>query len=233
VRRAAGGSRPDLTGWLAARAILLSLVTALILAWMLGAIAAAHRSPSNAEAACRWMAHCFPILIVAIVPAAWQSLVVAIILGRGPAPALGLPRWLAQHVGRRAAITVWSGAAIIPFVVLMLAPFVIVARDAGAWRGMSEGLRLLRRHALALIGLFVISWIGYQALLLCDAAAWLPGPLDSWFIRLSLPGLTIFWSWVHWVGMALLGLWLAYAFMEIATPFDVRKEHADDRLRAV
>jgi hypothetical protein len=215
-RRQAPNSRFDPTRMLAARAILLSLVTALVLAWLLGAVTAGKACCPRAGAARRLRAHYLPILLVTLVPAAWQSMMVAIILGRGPAPGVNLLRWLAHHVGRGGAVTVWSALVIIPFVLLILAPFAIVAQNTGAWRGISQGLRLLGRNALALIGLFVISWIGYQVLLLCDAAAWLPGALDSWFIRFSLPGLTIFWSWVHWVGMALLGLWVAYAFMEIA-----------------
>ncbi|HUT73916.1 MAG TPA: hypothetical protein VM221_03660 [Armatimonadota bacterium] len=215
-RRQAPNSSFDPTRMLAARAILLSLVTALVLAWLLGAITVKDDSSRKAAgAAQRLRAHYLPILLVVLVPAAWQFMMGAIIFGRGPAPGVNLLRWLAHHVGRDGALSVWYASAMIPFVLLMLAPFAIVAQNTGAWRGISQGLRLLGRNVLALIGLFVIAWGGYQALLLCDAAASLPAPLVSWFIMLSLPGLTIFWSWVHWVGMALLGLWVAYAFMEI------------------
>jgi hypothetical protein len=96
---------------------------------------------------------------------------------------------------------------------LMLAPFVIMARGAGWWRGIVEGLRLLRRYWPAVIAVFIIFRVGWEVLVVWDALS----PWETnWATGLSSPPTMLLWSWVGTAALALLGLWVAYALMEIA-----------------
>ena len=100
-----------------------------------------------------------------------------------------------------------------PAVALMLAPYVVVARGVGAWNAIIEGWRLLGRRWFALVTLFVLYWVGYEVLNVWEALS--PWPAYRSTLSLSIPA-PVMWLWIHDLGLALLGLWLAYALVEIA-----------------
>ena len=101
--------------------------------------------------------------------------------------------------------------ALIVSLAFSLAPFVIVARSAGLRDGIVGGLRLLRRNWRPMLALFVCFRIGYEVIAVWDLIpAWREGLLTSRADAL-LP-----WGWVSAAASALLGLWVAYAFMDIA-----------------
>jgi len=102
----------------------------------------------------------------------------------------------------------------LPVWILILAPFVIIARHVGLKAGAVESIRLLRERWVGLLALFVAYRVGYEVLFIWRAAA--PWPLEWWAVNLSIASPAMWWRWAYHAGFALLGLWLAYAFMEIA-----------------
>ena len=70
------------------------------------------------------------------------------------------------------------------------------------------------RRWLALVTLFVLYRVGYEVIAVWKALS--PWPAYRAYLSLSLPA-PLLWTWVGEMALALLGLWLAYAFMEIAT----------------
>jgi hypothetical protein len=68
------------------------------------------------------------------------------------------------------------------------------------------------------VGLFIVYRVGWEIIAAWSAATpwdrW--GGLPSRAPSLSSPPVLLAWSWVATMGATLLGLWLAYAFMEIA-----------------
>jgi len=98
-------------------------------------------------------------------------------------------------------------------IALMLAPFVIMGRGVGWRRGIIEGIRLLGRRWLALVTLFVLYRIGYEVVSVWNALS--PWPTERRALTLTIP-VPVLWVWVGEIGIAVLGLWVAYAFVEIA-----------------
>ena len=66
---------------------------------------------------------------------------------------------------------------------------------------------------LWLVGLFVIFRAGYEVLAVWKALA--PWPIEGGLIYRVMWGPAT-WMWAHNVGLALLGLWVAYGCMEVA-----------------
>jgi hypothetical protein len=98
-------------------------------------------------------------------------------------------------------------------IALMLAPFAIMTRGVGWRRGILDGLSLLRRRWLALVTLFVLYRIGYEVVSVWRLLS--PWPIERRALTLTIPA-PVVWVWVGEIGFALLGLWVAYAFVEIA-----------------
>ena len=159
-----------------------------------------------------WRAHYAPVVAVVLMLAVWQAL-------------RYIPRshWSAlvgvfDSFGR---VGIVVGAALIeavlvaPLVALMLAPFVMVARGLGVRAGIVESLRLLRRYWPALIVLFLIFRLGYELLTIWWLLLW-PRFIQPLLITITRPTSALLWLWAHYAAIALLGLWLAHAFMEIA-----------------
>ena len=143
-----------------------------------------------------------------------------------PVLAVVMIRFAAWTAIRAPYVAVWPRIAGVPFadpvsqalvaaprVALMLAPFVVVGMGLGVKRAIVEGLRLLRRRWFALVTLFVLFRVGYEVLRLWEALS--PWPASRTYLSLSIPA-PVVWVWVSEIGFALLGLWLAYAFMDIA-----------------
>jgi len=104
-------------------------------------------------------------------------------------------------------------ATALPAVALMLAPFAVMGLAVGWRRAIVDGLRLLRRRWLALVTLFALFRLGYEVLAVWTSLAPWPLPRSHLNLSISAPAM---WLWVREIALALLGLWLAYAFMEIA-----------------
>jgi len=178
-------------------AVAVAVVVAL-LGWMLGT------SPliGATELRRNWKLHYWPVF--AVVAAEW-AISMAVL-------------WPLPYVWARipheplvdAILNVVTAA---PVVLLTLAPFVVMGRGVGWRQGIVEGLRLLRRRWLALVTLFVLYRVGYEGLAVWRALP--PWPTYRTYSSLSIPA-PLAWMWVSEMGLALLGLWLAYAFMEIA-----------------
>jgi hypothetical protein len=78
--------------------------------------------------------------------------------------------------------------------------------------GAKTSLRLLREHWPALLALLVIFRVGYEVLTLWNAVpGWPERSYQVWGAWLPMA-----WRLVVVAGDALLGLWLAHAFMELA-----------------
>jgi hypothetical protein len=142
-----------------------------------------------------WRTHYAPVFLVALIGAALMAL------------QYGGPWWWRPLAG---VVTLAQTAASIA---LMLAPFAIVAGGVGAGRGIAEGLRLLGRHWLALVVLFIVFRVPYELLSMWMTLAQLH---LSEPMLISRPSASLLWMWPNYLGSALLGLWLAHAFMEIA-----------------
>lgn len=173
-----------------------------------------------------WKAHYVPALIVtlilavfmvALMPVIWFCNVLTDLLERLGDIALNL----ASAVQQAPLVVTWVG----PSLVLMLAPFIIVARTTGTCEGIVEGLRLWRRRWATLVVLFVVFRVACEVLAVWMALS--PWQLNGWAVSLSEP-VPAAWLFLDHVGLALLGLWVAYAFMEIAktTPANARAEGA-------
>lgn len=98
-------------------------------------------------------------------------------------------------------------------VLLMLAPFVVVGREVGARAGISEGIRLLRRQWASVAALYVVYCVAWQLLDVWPGLLRVPHLL---MVTYQAP-LNVIASSVNQVFSSLLGLWVAYAFMDIAT----------------
>jgi len=170
------------------------LVSTLLLVCLLGWVRDRDRHIRLADLPGYWRRHWPPVLALTLIVVALYAL-----MWLRPLPAL------AQEVA-------W------PLVVmaLMFAPFAIVARGVGAWRGFVEGLQVWRRQWATVLVLFVLYRVGWELIAVWSSAA--PWEKGWRTLRggLSSPPTMLLWSWVGAVAVALLGLWLAYAFMEIA-----------------
>ena len=98
-------------------------------------------------------------------------------------------------------------------IALMLAPFAIMARGVGWRRGIIEGLSVLRRRWLTVVTLFVLFRIGYEVVSVWRLLS--PWPAERRALTLTIPA-PVLWMWVGEIGLALLGLWVAYAFVQVA-----------------
>ena len=148
-----------------------------------------------------WRAHYLPVLSIWLLLAVWLTLLQTLagmrMAGRSPII------WDATDV-----------VLLVPFVALMLAPFVVVCRSVGARAGIAEGWRLLCANWAAVLMLFVLFRVGYEVLAIWEAIV--PWSRGAWRLGFHMGPVAMPWLWVDRAGAALLGLWVAYAFMEIA-----------------
>ena len=167
-----------------------------------------------------WKAYYAPVLPVAMIPAVWQAMPLLTILLHFFPFSWAWSMTEGNLLSELAAGGVGFAADVLrellflgPPVAVMLAPYVVVARNVGAWKGIVEGLRLLGRHWLALVTLFVLYRIGYEVVAVWNALS--PWPTERRALTLTIP-VPVLWVGVGEIGLALLGLWVAYAFVEIA-----------------
>ena len=171
-------------------------------------------------------AHYVPVLVLWLILMGWVMLAMPLVTVANWLPEVA-ERWggmalsLASVMQEALFLVAW----VVPLLLLMFVPFAIVAQRLGAWSGIVEGLRLWRRRWLAAVALFVVFRVAYEVLVVWTALA--PWPTEPWAVSLGTPAPAL-WQWAHQVGLALLGLWMAYAFMEIAktTPANARAEGA-------
>jgi hypothetical protein len=117
--------------------------------------------------------------------------------------------------------------AFVCIVPLTLAPFAIVAHRMGTRQGIAEGWRLLRANWPAMLVLFIVVRVASEVVDVCKLLA--PWPLTNdagWLIVALGPAA---WSWATQMMEVLLALWLAYAFMEIATETPAAVAEASSR----
>jgi len=181
-----------------------AVVGTLIFVGLVGWMRSGNRRLAVADLRHYWRAYYGPALAVALVGVAAYSVL------QTPAYFRSGPAWIYQTPLAYLLFRLLMRAL---GVALMLAPFVVVVRGVGARKAIVEGWGLLGSRWLALVTLFALYRVGYELLNLWQALA--PWPAYRSLLHLNLPG-PLMWSWVHDLGMALLGLWLAYAFMEIA-----------------
>jgi len=170
------------------------LVSTLLLVCLLGWVRDRDRRIRLADLPGYWRRHWPPVLALTLIVVALSALM-----------------WLLRSV----PAFIYEAEAL-GGLVLMFAPFAIVARGVGAWRGFVEGLRLWRRHWPTVVAIFVLFRVGWELIAVWNSAA--PWERGWRTLRggLSSPPTMLLWSWVGAVAVALLGLWLAYGFMEIA-----------------
>jgi len=210
LRILAGGSE-SASRYMPAMALLwLSLIPiiavhVLVFVALAGSMLSAETRVTTATIRQSWKAHCWPVFAVALV-----SFVVTSGLETAYVPLWPHLADLPFADAADAAVRVAIAAVGIAF---MLAPFVIMGRGVGWRRGIVEGLRLLRRRWFALVTLFVLYRVGYEVVAVWNALS--PWPTERRALTLTIP-VPVLWAWVGEIGLALLGLWVAYAFVEIA-----------------
>jgi len=161
-----------------------------------------------------WRDHYLPVLALGLIVVAWGLLWLTLSLSIGA-------RFEARFIAHPVGYIIQS----LPIWALLLAPFVIVGRRVGVRAGIVEGIRLLRSRWASLVALFLIFRLCYEALVVWKAAA--PWALRAPMMSISIASPAVWWAWAHDVGLALLGLWLAYAFMDIARGPAAPMENAD------
>jgi len=197
----------SLCGFLAVTAVLFLPVFVGLLGWVRDA-----RQPVRISAWARYLRESYwPMAkgMSVFFAVAFASLLAAALLSWAVA---GLGRLVGRSVNAQDSFPLLAVAGVVP---LILAPFAIVGRRLGTRQGIVEGWRLLRANWPAMIALFLLFRVGREVFAVWTALA--PWPLTDdkgWLI--VAPG-SVAWSWLAHVGEALLGLWLAYAFMAIAT----------------
>ena len=178
------------------------LIRALILVALIGSIKDGSTSVTSADVRRYWKEHYWPVLpILLIGMGIWYGFEAMIL------------HWWERIVEIPNMDTLAELTLLAPAVTLMLAPFVVVGRGVGWTTGIIEGLRLLRRRWFALVTLFVLYRVGYELIPMWNALS--PWPARRAFLNLSIPA-PVLWVWVGEIGIAVLGLWVAYAFVEIA-----------------
>jgi hypothetical protein len=105
--------------------------------------------------------------------------------------------------------------AYLGILLLTLAPFAVVGRRFGTRQGIAEGWRLLRANWPAMVVLFLVLRLALEAVAIWTLLA--PWPLTKQTGSLIVAPGAVAWSWAARMGEAMLGLWLAYAYMEMAT----------------
>ncbi len=175
--------------------IALTAASVLFLVGLLGWLRDSDRRIRLAAWPGYWRSHYVPVFLVALIGAALMVSVYA-------------TSWWWRPVAGVVSLAQTAAS-----IALLLAPFAIVARSLGVRRGIAEGLRLLGRHWLALIGLFVVFRVPYELV-----AVWKMLSLQHLHepMLISRPSADLLWMWPSYLGSALLGLWAAHAFMEIA-----------------
>jgi len=185
-------------------AALRTVLHVLIFVALVGWIKDQNRRPAVADLRRYWRAYYGPALAVELIGLAAYSVL------QMPIYIPSWQSWIFRTPLAYLMIRVLMRALAVAF---MLAPYVVVARGVGAWNAIIEGLRLLGRRWFALVTLFVLYWVGYEVLNLWEALA--PWPAYRTYLSLSIPA-PVLWVWVSEIGLALLGLWVAYALVEIA-----------------
>jgi len=105
-------------------------------------------------------------------------------------------------------------AWLFPLALLLLAPapFAIVARNLGAWGGVKTGARILWQRRWAFLALFFIYRVIYEVI----QVAQLSLPSTRYLLLRADPASLLLWP--VYLAFALLGLWLAMAFMLLIMP---------------
>jgi len=187
-------------GWLTLALIV--AVHALVFVALVGWMAQGSPRPDMREFAGFWRSHYWRVLAV---------LVIAFIAENATRmPLQGV--WSRASQSAVLAIACYVAAAV-PVAALMLAPFVVVGQGVGWAPGILEGVRLLGRRWLALVTLFVLYRVGYEVIAVWKALS--PWAAYQTYLSLNMPA-PLMWTWAGEMCFALLGLWLAYAFLEIA-----------------
>jgi hypothetical protein len=198
--RSSGGARE--AGNLLATSCLGEAVGLLIFIPLLGWIRDRRRPISMRDLPRYWRAHYLPLLGLGVLGAIWAVSVLAS-LTRG---------FAAEGFGDVAARAI--DVLLIAPIALMLTPFVIVGRGTGLWEGVVGGLRLLGRNWGAVVALFLCFYVGHALIAAWDAIPpWPEGLPQAGF---AIGPTTIPWLWASTLASALLGLWVAYALMDIA-----------------
>jgi hypothetical protein len=163
-----------------------------------------------------WRRHYAPVLLVTVILTgsvvastliglvclAITMLAVTISLG---SPSLGEERILN---------VIANGLPLIPAVIMMLAPFTAVAQGLRARAAIAASWQLLRNNGDAVVALFVI-FAFFCVPLLFRGMPGVPESAGGFFLGGRGPA-ALSWQCLQYVGLALLGLWLAHAFMAIA-----------------
>lgn len=211
--------------WLASGLYLLTglpaaAVAALILAVLLGWVRDAEDCARMGNPSRYWKEHYLPLLALTVILIAWYA--APPLLAQFPVFPFswGWTRIEGNLLSEVGAAVMQAFADVVlallwvgPSVALTLAPFAVVACRLGAKGGIRGGLRLLRGRWITLAAIFVVYRLAYEAVVVWKALA--PWPTEPWAVSLGTPAPAL-WQWAHQVGLALLGLWVAYAFMEIA-----------------
>jgi len=185
-------------------ALPMAAVYVLVFVALVGWIKDQNRRPAVADLRRYWRAYYGPALAVELIGLAAYSVL------QMPIYIPSWQSWIFRTPLAYLMIRVLMRALAVAF---MLAPYVVVARGVGAWNAIIEGWRLLGRRWFALVTLFVLYWVGYEVLNVWEALS--PWPAYRSTLSLSIPA-PVMWLWIHDLGLALLGLWLAYALVEIA-----------------
>ncbi|HUT73917.1 MAG TPA: hypothetical protein VM221_03665 [Armatimonadota bacterium] len=205
-------------GYPVAVGVLAALVLLLILVGLLGWVRDRDKPVRLSDLPGYWRRHYWAMLALALIGVALAA-VASLVLNRLAEAGRSGPSALSDVAE---TIQSFASLAVMPILGLlfMFAPFVIVVRGVGWWHGIIGGLRLWRSRWPAVVALFVLFRVGWEVIAVWSAAT----PWNRWggvLTRapwLSSPPALLAWSWVATMGAALLGLWAAYAFMEIARP---------------
>jgi hypothetical protein len=159
-----------------------------------------------------WRRHYAPVILVTLILTA--SLVVSLLIGFAFLIAFMIPLVSPSLEEQRILNIAANGLPLIPAVIMMLAPFAAVAQGLRARSAIAESWRLLHNNGGALVALFLVFACFCVPLLLRG----MPGVPEAaaGFLLGGRGRAPLWWQCLQYVGLALLGLWLAHAFMEIA-----------------
>jgi len=192
------------------------LVGTLLVVGLLGWVRDARRPLRVGDWIAYWRAHYVSVLSIVLLVALCASVISFAVGWIGLAKGLEWHLWSPKRIEPRGMVltTLHQVVVVMLLLAVMLAPFVAVARGLGPWSAIVAGLRLMRHHWLSLLALFIVFRVGWEVLAPWSAFAPQSAGNGGWIGALSAPE-----AWRHWaglVGLALLGLWAAYAFMEMA-----------------
>jgi hypothetical protein len=147
-----------------------------------------------------WRRHVLEVVLVSVL-----AMAVLWVLGQAT---------IGGAAGGALAAQLAMASSVVPYIAFFLAPFVVVGRQAGASEAIVEGWRLLRDNWAALLVLFVVYRMGYE--FLSAFAALTPWEASPGQMYAPDTPAGFAWNCAYSVGFGVLGLWVAYAFMQIA-----------------